>query len=132
MKPRKTDGSGSSSEVVQQEVDAGTDNSEVPDWRLEMRQEIRAAVAESLGERSMSLQLGPSSINESDVVDSSQIAEMMRKIESSNSDNKTAIRLANITKEGNKQHFIDMIEIRQEIQKAMFSIKDSIVRLYTL
>ena len=103
------------------------DVSVIPDWRLEMRQEIRAALAESLNERPLNLPLGPSEIDASDVVNVDELTSMKAIIDSNNLSNKTAIRLANISKEGNKQHFLDMIEIREEVAKATFSLKGSIV-----
>ena len=101
----------------------------VPDWRLEMRHEIRAAIAETLSGRPLQLEVGPSEIDARDVVDKDQLADMMRKIESNNVATKTAIRLANITKDGNKQHFLDMIKIREEVEKARFAIKE-LARMY--
>ena len=110
-----------------QEDGAGVGNGSVPDWRSEMRQEIRAAISETLGERPLRMAAGPSEIDVQDVCDKDQLAELKQKIEVNNAANKTAIRLANITKEGNKQHFLDMIEIKEEIDKAKFSIQGSTV-----
>ena len=84
-----------------------------------MRREIPAALAETLNKRQAQLPIRPSEVDNSD-----QLAEMMRKIESNNAAKKTVIRLAGISKEGNKQHFMDMVEIQEEIDKAIFSIKE--------
>ena len=113
--------------------EGGESSSSSTDWReemrQEMRQEIRAVLAERLNEAPLQLPLGPSEIDAADVIDSAQYAEMMRKIDANNSSNKTALRLANVTKEGNKQHFMDMVEIREEVEKAAFSLKESTERL---
>ena len=104
---------------------------DVPDWRLEMRQEIRSAIAEMRSEVPLQLPLGPSEIDAADVIlESEPFVDVMRRIESGGRANKTAIRLAGITKEGNKQHFMDMVEIREEVEKAQFSLKESIVLLF--
>ena len=42
---------------------SGDEDSEIPDWRLEMRREIWAALAESFNERPLSFPLGPSEID---------------------------------------------------------------------
>ena len=106
-----------------------------PDWREEMRAEIRSCVAsavntsittavESAMEAAMSRQpfnppLGPSEINAEDVINNESpdsLAELMKKIDAGNRSNKIAIRLAAISKEGNKQHFMDMIEIKEKLE----------------
>lgn len=92
-----------------------------------MRQEIRAALAETLNARPLDLPLGPTEVDATDVLDAEELAKMKEIINSNNLANKTAIRLANISKEGNKQHFMDMVEIREEVAKAAFSLKESIV-----
>ena len=61
------------------------------------------------------------------MLDVEELTKMKAIIDLNNHSNKTAIRLANISKEGNKQHFMDMIEIREEVAKAAFSLKGSIV-----
>ena len=77
--------------------------------------------------------LGPSEIDAEDVVDkesSESMAELMKKIDAGNRSNKIAIRLAAISKEGNKQHFMDMIEIKEKLECAEAALKESIVDLY--
>ena len=66
----------------------------IPDWRLKMIREIRAAIAETVNERQAQLPIGPSEIDTTDVVNSDQLVEMMRKIDSNNAANKTVNRLA--------------------------------------
>ena len=107
----------------------GDEEQSIPNWRAEMRQEIRVALAETLNETPLRLPPGPSEIDAADVVDVEELTNMKAIIDSNNLANKTAIRLANISKEGNKQHFIDMIEIREEVAKATFSLKGSNVTL---
>ena len=91
------------------EEDKDGESSLIPNWRLEMRAEIRAAISETLNETPLRLAPGPSEIDAADVIDSTQYEEMMRKIESNAMSSKTALRLSGITKEGNKQHFMDMV-----------------------
>ena len=100
---------------------------QIPDWRREMREEIRSALSEFRSKRPLDLPLGPTEIDASDVLESEPFVDVMRQIKNGNRANKTAIRLAGISKEGNKQQFLDMIEIRDEIEKAQFSLKESIV-----
>ena len=121
------EGEGSGESGNQREVSQDEDESPIPNWRQEMRQEIRAAIAETLNETPLRMPLGPSEIDASDIVDVEELANMKAIIDSSNLANKTAIRLANISKDGNKQHFLDMVEIREEVAKAAFSLKGSIV-----
>ena len=118
----ETSGENSSQRVVTQD----DDDSPIPNWRQEMRAEIRAAISETLNETPLRLPLGPSEIDASDVIDVEELTNMKAIIDSSNLANKTAIRLANISKDGNKQHFLDMVEIREEVAKAAFSLKGSI------
>ena len=118
-----------------------------PDWRDEMRAEIKLCLASALNtsvtaavesamEARMSRQpfnppLGPSEINAEDVMNnepSESLAELMKKIDAGNRSNKIAIRLAAISKEGNKQHFMDMIEIKEKLECAEAALKESSVK----
>ena len=61
-------------------------------------------------------------------VDSSQVIsqemlDTVKKMEASNRSNKYAIRLTGITKEGNKQQFTDMIEMRESLEKVEAALK---------
>ena len=80
--------------------DAPINNQGIPDWRSEMRAEIQSAMAEFQNERPLNLPLGPSEIDPADVLESEPFVDVMRQIETGNRENKTAIRLAAITKEG--------------------------------
>ena len=123
-------GAGSRDENGHSEDSDETAN-DVPDWRLEMRQEIQSAITEMRSEVPLQLPLGPSEIDAADVIlESEPFVDVMRRIELGGRANKTAICLAGITKEGNKQHFMDMVEIREEVEKAQFSLKESIVLLF--
>ena len=105
------------------------DKSSIPDCRAEMRQEIRTAIAETLGKRPMESPNRPSDCDAANAVESDQLAEMMQKIDANNAAHQTAIRLANIKKEENKHEFLDMIEIKDKVNEAIFLIKESIVTL---
>ena len=101
---------------------------ESPDWRAEMRQEIRDAISEVMNQRPLELPPGQREIDEDDIVsDEESVADIVKRIEAGNRSNKTAIRLAAITKEGNKQHFLDLVEIREQVEIAEAALKGSIV-----
>ena len=104
-----------------------SEGEETPDWRAEMRQEIREAISEVLSERPMQLPPGEREINEEDIVEEESVTDIVKRIEAGNRSNKTAIRLAAITKEGNKQHFLDLVEIREQVEIAEAALKGSIV-----
>ena len=110
----------------------GESSSSAPDWREEMRIEVRAAIADVMAQRDQvqALRPGPFEIDAGDVMDNESVAELVRKFSAENRSNKTAIRLAGITKEGNKQHFLDMVEIRESVEKAAEALKDSIVEFF--
>ena len=101
---------------------------ESPDWRAEMRQEIRDAISEVMNQRPLELPPGQREIDEDDIVsDEESVADIVKRIEAGNRSNKTAIRLAAITKDGNKQHFLDLVEIREQVEIAEAALKGSIV-----
>jgi hypothetical protein len=94
----------------------------VPDWRKEMREEIRSVLAESM--EGFRFAPGPTEINAADVLlESESVKDVVKRIEAQHRDNKTAIRLASITKEGNKQHFLDMVDIQGKLDIAMAAMK---------
>ena len=95
------------------------------DWRQQMRVEVRAAVSDILAQRESVVREGPSEINVEDVVTSDSVVSLVKRMEAENRSNKTAIRLAGITKEGNKQHFLDMVEIRESAEKAAAALQGS-------
>ena len=93
-----------------------------------MRQEIRDAISEVMNQRPLDLPPGEREIDEDDIVsDEESVADIVKRIEAGNRSNKTAIRLAAITKEGNKQHFLDLVEIREQVEIAEAALKGSIV-----
>ena len=117
-------GDTSKSSEVQEPIQA----EETPDWRAEMRQEIRDAISEVMNQRPLDLPPGEREIDEDDIVsDEESVADIVKRIEAGNRSNKTAIRLAAITKEGNKQHFLDLVEIREQVEIAEAALKGSIV-----
>jgi hypothetical protein len=95
---------------------------DVPDWRKEMREEIRAVLAESM--QGFRFSSGPAEIDAADVlIESESVKEVMKRIETQHRDNSTAIRLASITKEGNKQQFLDMVDIQGKLEIATAAMK---------
>ena len=105
-------------------------NSSGEDWRTEMRSEIRAAISELMGEtnaRPPAITPGPLEIDEDDVIEDNDMLNMVKRIEAGNRSNKTAIRLTSISKEGNRQHFMDMVEIKEKLDTAEAALKESIV-----
>ena len=105
----------------------GESSSSIQDWRQELRVEVRAAIAEVMAQKEHeAICPGPFEIDASEVLDNNAVADLVKKMSAENRSNKTAIRLAGITKEGNKQHFLDMVEIRENVEKAAEALKESI------
>jgi hypothetical protein len=68
---------------------------DVPDWKSEMRQEIRSVQAESM--QGFRFSSGPAKIDAADVIIESEcVKDVMKRIETQHRDNSTAIRLASI------------------------------------
>jgi hypothetical protein len=66
----------------------------------------------------------PTEINAADVImESEPVKDVMKRMEVQHRDNKTAIRLASIQKEGNKQHFLDMVEVQEKLEVAAAAMK---------
>ena len=141
--------SGKETDANKRKAGNSSKDEDEPDWREEMRAEIKSCIASALNtsvsaavntavEAAMARQpfnppLGPSEIDAEDVVDkesSESMADLMKKIDAGNRSNKIAIRLAAISKEGNKQHFMDMIEIKEKLECAEAALKESTVDLY--
>ena len=101
------------------------------DWRAEMRSEIRAAISEMMTEtaRPAAITPGPFEIDEEDVIQTGNegVIDLVKRLEAGNGSNQTAIRLAGITKEGNRQHFLDMVEIKEKLDAADAALKGSMV-----
>ena len=95
------------------------------DWRQEMRSEIRAAVADAMNSQRFSSAPNSTEIDASDVImETEPVSEVMKRIETENRSNKMAIRLASIGKEGNKQQFLDMVDIRSHLEIADHAFKN--------
>jgi hypothetical protein len=95
---------------------------DVPDWRREMREEIRSVLAESM--QGFWFSSGPAEIDAADVlIESESVKDVMKRIETQHRDNSTAIRLASISKEGNKQQFLDMVDIQGKLEIASAAMK---------
>ena len=103
-----------------------------------MRDEIRAAAVAAVREAlNVSSAVNPTAANNNnnnhvnypreidpaDVMDASTFSEVVRKIEASNRSNKFAIRLSSISKEGNKQQFLEMVDLRETLEKAEAALK---------
>ena len=111
------------------------------EWREEMREnlreelraEVRNAVTAAMREihTSAPTPAPPSfpapgaafEVDEADIVEDEDLAEAMKRIEASNRSNKYAIRLAGIGKEGNRQQFLDMVELLDHLEKAEAALK---------
>ena len=105
------------------------------DWREEMRNELRAelrselrgemrsAVRKVMGESS-SVVKRPREVDTDEVLESNAAVEALKKVEASNRSNKFAIRLASITKEGNKAQFSEMVDLREYLEKADGILQD--------
>ena len=116
-------------------MSAGVDSVNNEDWREEMqnelrselrseiRSELRSAVQEAMGESS-SVVKRPREIDADEVLDSSSTVEALKKVEASNRSNRFAIRLASITKEGNKAQFSEMVDLREYLEKADGILQD--------
>ena len=91
--------------------------------RQELHSEIRNAMQEVMGESSSVLKR-PREIDSEDVVESGPDAEVLKRIEESNRSNKFAIRLAAITKDGNKCQFSEMVDLREYLVKADGILQD--------
>ena len=106
------------------------------DWRRELRSEIdglRTELGDTI-QRAVSnavrrqVQTSAPAVADVTEVDSSQIIsqdmlDAVKQMEASNRSNKYAIRLTGITKEGNKQQFTDMIEMRESLEKVEAALK---------
>jgi hypothetical protein len=93
------------------------------DWRTEMKEEIRSAVSEVM--QGFRYAPGPTEIDAADVIlETESVKDVMKRLEAQHRDNKTAIRLASIQKEGNKQHFMDMVEIQEKLEVATAVMKN--------
>ena len=100
------------------------------DWREQIRIEVRAAMADIATQREQErhepvVQPGPFEINAEDVVNNETVAGLVKKLDAENRSNKTAIRLGRISKEGNRQHFQDMIEIKEKAEEAAAALQGS-------
>ena len=95
------------------------------DWREEMREEIRIAVKEAMRSSfpSQPAAANPMMVDPADVITSSELSSVVKRMEADNRSNKYAIRLASIAKEGNKQQMLDMIELRESVEKAEAALK---------
>ena len=107
---------------------SGGGGGETADWREEMREEIRIAVREAMMSSALSVSDRPavgnaSIVDPADVITASELSSVVKKMEANNRSNKYAIRLAAISKEGNKQQFLDMVELRESVEKAEAAIK---------
>ena len=99
--------------------------SEIDDLRNELGDAIQRAVSNAV--RGQTQTSAPAVCDVSEV-DSSQVIsqemlDTVKKMEASNRSNKYAIRLTGITKEGNKQQFTDMIEMRESLEKVEAALK---------
>ena len=104
-------------------------------WRDEMRRELRAelrsdlhseirsAMQEVIGSSSSVIKR-PREIDPDDIVEAGPDVEVLKKIEESNRANKFAIRLAAISKDGNKCQFSEMIDLREHLVKADGILQD--------
>ena len=95
-------------------------------WREAMREEIQIAVRDAMKSASMATAAAignPTTIDPSDVITSSELSTVVKKIEASNRSNKFAIRLAGISKEGNRQQFLEMVDLREILEKAEAALK---------
>ena len=95
------------------------------DWRSEMRTELRTAIEELFAQRETVVRPGPTEIDAEDVVSEDSLADLVKRFEAGSRSNKAAIRLAGISKEGNKQHFMDMQEIKEKLEEADSALKES-------
>ena len=110
-------------------IESGGSGNNDSDWREEMREEIREGIKVALQEAMQSsfpsqpAPGNPLTIDPADVITTSDLSGFVRKMEADNRSNKYAIRLAAISKEGNKQQFLDMLELRESVEKAEAAIK---------
>ena len=95
------------------------------DWREHIRAEVREAIKDVMAQGQSAIQPGPFEIDEDDVVDSEAMASLVKKMAAENRSNKAAIRLAAITKDGNKQHMLDMFEIKDKLEETAAALKGS-------
>ena len=121
----KSDGDSAGVDKATSSADAENRDHDAQDWRDQIRVEVRAAMTDLLAQRESVVQAGPFEIEEDDVMDSGAMADLVKKMQAENRSNKTAIRLAAITKDGNKQHFLDMIEIKEKLEEAAAALKES-------
>ena len=104
--------------------------------REELRAEVRSAVSAAMrdvaaptsavpvtGGGSASFVPNSFEVEEDDIVEDEDLSAAMKRIEASNRSNKYAIRLASITKEGNRQQFLDMVELLDHLEKAEAVLK---------
>lgn len=137
---------GPSSSAVEKDYPVGDELELHPreeEWREEMREELREelraevrnAVSAALRDvrppvpvSSVPAAAGgasfvPFEVDEDDVLEEEQLSVAMKRIEASNRSNKYAIRLAGISKEGNRQQFLDMVELLDHLEKAEAALK---------
>jgi hypothetical protein len=94
---------------------------DAPDWRQEMWDEIRSVVSEAMN--GFRFAPAPTEIDAADVImELESVKDVMKRMEVQHRDNKTAIRLASI-QEGNKQHFLDMVEVQEKLEAAAAAMK---------
>jgi hypothetical protein len=87
-----------------------------------MRNEIRSVVSEAMN--GFHFAPAPTEIDAADVImELESVKDVMKRMEVQHRDNKTAIRLASIQKEGNKQHFLDMVEVQEKLEVAAAAMK---------
>ena len=106
--------------------------------REELREEVRSAVSAALrdvaapaptssipvtGGGGASFVPNSFEVEEDDIVADEDLSTAMKRIEAGNRSNKYAIRLASITKEGNRQQFLDMVELLDHLEKAEAALK---------
>jgi hypothetical protein len=73
----------------------GRSSNDIPDWRTEMKEEIRSAVSEVM--QGFRYAPGPTEIDAADVIlETESVKDVMKILEAQHRDNKTAIRLASI------------------------------------